>query len=133
MYTMPEINLAVLDAEERDLAEGIVATRGPNAGRLRASKPPVTRTDLGPEAPGSYYHNWRIEGGKTAYIWRMVAFFVSPNPRHHSMPVTADFDLEGKYAERLALTKKLDAIVDKITNAIPMTEWHGVDRWRGLL
>jgi len=39
-------------------------------GKLRASKP---------------------KDGNAAYIWRMVAFSVSTNPKHHCMPMTADF------------------------------------------
>lgn len=40
------------------------------AGELRASKP---------------------KDGNATYVWRMVAFSVSDKPRHHCMPVTADF------------------------------------------
>ena len=29
--------------------------------------------------------------GNAAYVWRMVAFQISSNYRHHCMPVTADF------------------------------------------
>lgn len=29
--------------------------------------------------------------GNAAYVWRMAAFSLSDNPRHHAMPVTADF------------------------------------------
>jgi|GEM_PF-4563203 len=29
--------------------------------------------------------------GNAAYVWRMVAFSLSTNPRHRCMPVTADF------------------------------------------
>lgn len=29
--------------------------------------------------------------GPAAYIWRMVAFIVSPNPQHHCVPAMADF------------------------------------------
>jgi hypothetical protein len=29
--------------------------------------------------------------GNAAYVWRMVAFSLSTNPRHHCMPMTADF------------------------------------------
>lgn len=39
--------------------------------------------------------------GVAAYVWRMVAFIVSPKPEHHCVPVTADFGIEEKdYAHR---------------------------------
>jgi len=129
---MPKLNLeaAGLTPQEYELAKGIIATRGKNKGALRASKPKVERTDLGPESPGSYYHKWQIEGGETAYIWRMVAFYISPKHQHQCMPCTADFDLEASnYQDRMAKAKELDAIVDKIVDTVPKAQWHGVRRW----
>jgi len=132
MTRMPELNLeaAGLTTEEYALAKGIVATRGKNKGCLRASKPKVERTDLGPQEPGSFYHNWHIEGGETAYIWRMVAFFISPKHQHQCMPCTADMDLPGDgFKERKALAEELDEVVDKIVDTVPKHQWHGVRRW----
>ena len=127
---MPIITLDHLTPAERKIAAGIVATRGKNKDRLRASKPKVIRTDLGPKDDGiGYYHNWHIEGGETAYVWRMVAFQVSPKSQHHCMPCTADFDLPGSFSENRALAKELDAIVAKIVDAVPPSEWHGLRRW----
>jgi hypothetical protein len=31
--------------------------------------------------------------GNAAYVWRMVAFSVSTDPKQHCMPMTADFDV----------------------------------------
>lgn len=112
---MPAINLESLmnelTPEEFGLVEPIIATQGKNAGRLRASKP--SKVDR-----------------RSMYIWRLVAFYVSPMRQHQCMPITADFDLPGEnYHERLMLAKQLDEIVDKVTDAIPMSEWHGVKRW----
>jgi len=90
-------------------------------GTLRKSKPRVT------DDPTT---------GRAAYVWRMVAFYVSPMRRHQCMPVTADFDLpaygdDGKWscAAARAMAKTLDALVDEIVNEIPKAEWHGVRRW----
>lgn len=135
--TMPKVDLGVLSESERELAEGIIATRGPNEGRLRASKPPVERKRVdarGPQGGGPYYKKTVIEGGETAYIWRMVAFYVSPKRQHHCMPVTADFDLPADdFDTRRELAERLDDIVDKIVDTVPKEQWYGVARWRGLI
>jgi hypothetical protein len=136
MYTMPKVDLSVLTDEERELAEGIVATRGKNAGRLRASKPPVERKRVyvDVESPGPMYKRLKIEGGETAYIWRMVAFYVSPISQHHCMPVMADCDLPADdFDKRMKLAKELDKIVDKIVDTVPKDQWYGVARWHGLV
>lgn len=109
-----------LSAYDHDLVCRIVG-RG---GRLRSSKP----TD-----------------GESAYIWRMVTFFISSNPQHHCIPVTADFRLPDTYwrgpegnasyyaAKRKARTNELDTIVDKIINKVPKDQWHGVKCWSNAL
>lgn len=132
MYTMPELGLSVLTDEERALAEGIIAVRGKNAGRLRASKPPVERKKVyvNAEGPGPMYKQLRVVGGETAYIWRNVAFYVSPLSRHHSLPVMADMDLPQRgYRERQKRAKELDEIVDKLVDTVPKEQWYGVGRW----
>lgn len=140
MYsTMPKIDLdklrPVLTESEFAIARRIISQQGKNKGLLRASKPPVTKAD-----PLS---------GMAAYVWRMVAFMISPVGQHQCMPVTADWDLpiespsrksfddsDRWYAElsrahdaRRDLAKELDKLVDKIVDSIPKNEWHGVKRW----
>lgn len=112
---MPAIDVAALmntlSRDEFELVEPIIATQGKNSGRLRASK------------PGNV-------DGRSMYIWRLVAFYVSPMRQHQCMPITADFDLPGEnYHDRLMLARELDKIVDKVTDTIPMSEWYGVKRW----
>lgn len=132
---MPEVDLkrlqAELEPEEYSIARRIVARRGKNKGRLRASKPTVNN-ELDPQS------------GKAAYVWRMVAFMASPDPAHSCMPMTADWDLPvsnayigdtvdltGKYAERRALMDEMDKLVDKIVATLPASE--GALSWaRGL-
>lgn len=78
---MPEIQSVIDSAgftnEQLAIANKIVG-RG---GRLRSTKP-------------------KDDGG-AAYVWRMVAFFISPNPQHHCIPIGADFDItDVDYAHR---------------------------------
>jgi len=130
---MPKINLGNLNLSpsELDLVRGIVATKGKNKGCLRASKPKVTRTRV--DNPDSLYgYDVVVDDheGKVAYVWRMVAFYVSPKGQHQCMPVTCDFDLPGSYGpEKRALMVELDRIVDIVANSISKDQWHGVRRW----
>ena len=109
-----QLNLAPREAK---IAQRLIATAGPLKGHLRASKPPVDKSDP--------------DTGIAAYVWRQVVFAVSDERQHQCMPVMDFCDLPGAYrspeyqaAETLA--KELE---DKIVSAIPKQEWHGVKRW----
>jgi len=65
-----------------------------------------------------------------AYVWRMAAFYISANPDHHRMPMSAFFFLPD-HADK-ELVQRLDKLVDKITATVPKTQWHGLMAWRGL-
>lgn len=137
---MPHINLQelkqLLPPDDYNLVVGIVNTRN---GLLRASKPKLPKRIEVPadnEYGTTFVYANDDDGrcGMTAYIWRMVAFYVSPHSRHQCMPCTVDFDLPGEHnKERMALSKSLDDIVDVVVNSVPTEQWYGVKRWKGLL
>jgi len=118
---MPKVNIKningeLLTDEERAIFNIVIKKNN----SIRASKPKV-KDDL---------------TGKSAYVWRMVCFFVSPKGPHQCMPCTATFDLpaydeNGKWCSSIAraMEKELDTLVDKITAGIDKREWHGVRRW----
>ena len=117
--TMPKIDLTVTSLTGRDLE---IALGCLNKGALRASKP--------------------ISDGESKYVWRHVAFSVSPNAKHQCMPMSADFDLPEQYwdrevenyhEKRRARIKELDLIVDAMVKAVPPSQWYGVSRWRRAL
>lgn len=138
---LPKIDLptlkTLLSPDDYDLVVGIVSTRGKNKGCLRASKPPITYTQNRRMCPildkMRTFTDPDPEQGKTAYIWRMVAFYVSPIPAHQCMPMTADFDVPGTWSEKQDLLAHLDSIVDVIVDTIPKTQWSGVRRWAKVL
>ena len=120
-----------LSADDFAIYQGIISTQGKNKGCLRAAKPKVTD----------------LQSAKVAYVWRMVAFQVSPIGQHHCLPFGADFDLRTEYfvpgipaygqpgyreltdqawALRGALLKELDALADKIAKGVPAI---GIMRW----
>ena len=78
--------------------------------------------------------------GHGDYVWRMLAFFLSPLPIHHHLPMNAPFYAgtaeDGTLLNHdvwTQLQKALDVIVDEIMAVIPKKDWHGVQRWQGLL
>lgn len=98
--------------------------------QLRATKPKIEYSVY--TKNGLKYREPTYETGIAAYVWRMVAFMASPKGQHHCMPMCATFDLPTKdltYDQRRDLEKKWLAFADKIVNAIPKTQWHGVKRW----
>lgn len=97
--------------------------------RLRASKPPVPTHKVPSEKYGHTYEPINPDQGRAAYIWRMVAFQISPNPKHQCVPVCADFDLPGDFDSRRQESRYCDCIVNEIVNAVPKNQWHGVIRW----
>lgn len=113
VHNMPVIDLTKFDvnSDAFKYASNISTTRN-GANRLRASKPKVN------------------DNGHSEYVWRNVAFSVSPVRAHQCMPVTADFAIKGlSFDDRRAVTKYLDTIVDEIVNSIPKSQWSGVMRW----
>lgn len=87
-----------------------------NGKGLRSSKPKVD--------------NSKPNTGRSAYVWRMVAFQVSKNPVHHCMPCTAEFSLcDSDWEIRKEVLKELDFIVENIVSLIPKEQWYGVKRW----
>ena len=106
--TMPTINLddAFMNDLERALAEQIIKKDG----KLYASKP-------------------KKASGEAKYLWRMVAFAVSPKPQHQCLPVTADFDLEGSWSENRELAKGLDDLAQRIEETVPIFKRYGVMNW----
>lgn len=126
-YSLPALDIEALALSEADkvIARGILSTRGESKGLLRTSKPKIAYTKAG------HRHVPDMAQGCTAYVWRHVAFNLSPVPQHQCMPCTADFSLPVAWGtpEYKALVARLDAIVDVIVNSVPKSEWHGVRRW----
>lgn len=131
---MPQIDLnklgEILTASEFELAQGIVSTRGKNKGCLRASKPKVEMHVSGKDKYGLDEYQPDPIQGKTAFLWRHVAFSISPLSPHHCMPVMDFCDLPGHYGpEMRELEKELMNLADKIIKTVDVSQWHGVKRW----
>ena len=127
---MPHIDLskANLTDEELELAKGIINAR---TGQLRASKPKVERYYTGTRDRYGREEIDTTDTGKTAYIWRMVAFYVSPRRTHQCMPVMAFCDIPGSVMDegRKALEAHLDDIAKRIADTVPATQWHSLRVW----
>lgn len=88
---------------------------------LRATKPKTVDNDT----------------GRAAYIWRYVAFCVSPKSIHHCLPMMAFCYLSNEDFKVAQDDKKfydeLHAIVNEIVDSFPKESWHGVRRWGTVL
>ena len=110
--TMPTVYTDTIPMTEEELV--IVQAILRSDGTLRASKP----------------QHKDVQGGRAAYVWRMVAFQVSPHPRHHCLPMAAEFDLKDEdWDNRREVIKQLDNLVKRVVDAVPMQGWHGIHRW----
>lgn len=127
--------------QERAIVCGIVNSR---TGELRASKPKIAKMVLTVNPNPRYdwdathldYANDEDKAqGIVAYVWRMVAFFLSDNPQHHCMPVMAEFDLPQSYqgADRKQICDTADDLVKRIVDSVPPRQWHGVHSWHRAL
>lgn len=134
----PTINLNDLrdrlTDEQFDIARRIVNT---STGQLRASKPKLARklevANDGRQRYGKTMFIYPTQDdkaqGDAAYVWRMVAFFASPNHQHQCMPCTAEFDICDSWGDTRKRAKELDALVDVITSTIPLRKQYGAVRW----
>lgn len=116
---MPRIDLdkiqVTVTEKGLEIAKGMVNSR---TGCLRASKPKVERHFAGFNEYGSKKYEPDYQQGCTAYVWRMVTFYINPKQQHQCIPCTAEFDLPGSSEESRELAKELDELVDKIVDSI---------------
>lgn len=134
---MPKIDLEALEAkltaEEFGIVKGIVNTK---TGELRASKPSLPKkVKVASDNAYGYTYEYKDAAdatkGMTAYVWRMVAFSISPVAQHQCMPCMAFCDLPGTASreERIALEKRMDALAEVVVRSVPITHQHGTLRW----
>lgn len=118
-----------------DLGYSMLADRICNGNNLRASKPPIDFTFVRVEDSSKfmgYHHEYRNaehrKQAEAAYIWRMLAFYISPKSQHKCLPVMAEYDLANSDE-----TKALDKIVEDILNVLPKSYILGtLLTWGGL-
>ena len=77
--------------------------------------------------------------GWSKYVWRMLVFSLSEDPKHHCVPMTADNGIHDEYRKSMSFedrwakvredVKELDAVVDRVMKVVPVKEWHGILRW----
>lgn len=79
---------------------------------------------------GSLYASKPMKAsGEGKYLWRMVAFGISPNRKHHCIPVTADFDIDGDFDQRRKQAEALDELADRVEKSVPVQQRYGTMAW----
>jgi hypothetical protein len=111
MQKMPIIDTTKIIADDVEME---IINECINRGRLRATKPP--------------------KKGDAAYVWRMAAFYLSPNRNHQCFPITAQFYVadiwwESRRSELNTHLGWLNSVADKIVNSVPRNDQYGVNRW----
>jgi len=61
----------------------------------------------------------------------MVAFYLSTVDRHQTQPFWA-FMFLPEVEDLKILVLRLNFLVDKILQTVPIKEWHSVNRWKGM-
>ena len=67
----------------------------------------------------------------STYIWRMVAFYLSTVETHQTQPFWAFMYLPD-VEDLKSLIERLNFLVNKIIQTVPIKDWHGVNRWKGM-
>ena len=110
MKQMPRIDS---DKVSSPFAKRLVPLITTSEGTLR-----TTRPDILPDFPLS---------GHAAYVWRMIAFHISPISQHHCLPMAAPFYIQEEDIHKLV--EFLDTIVDEILEQFPPSSWQGIMAW----
>ena len=105
---MPIINLDNVELTQEEIALAVQILK--KNGSLYASKPGKAN-------------------GEAKYLWRMVAFGISPVRQHHCIPVMAEFDLDGTPQEVRIRSKELDELAIRLERAVPVEERYGTLSW----
>lgn len=68
------------------------------------------------------------------YIWRMTAFYLSKIETHQTQPFWAFMYLPNDLPDEdfKILVERLNFLVNKIIQTVPVSEWYGVNRWRSM-
>lgn len=117
-------SLSLTDYEQK-IAQALINTK---TNELRVSKPTLpnkVQVECVESFTGHTYV-YKDEAdklkGETAYVWRMLAFFVGIDPH---LPCTAYFYLDGPTKQADARAKELDVLVDKLLSSyLRMNYWE---------
>lgn len=129
---MPAVDwnkLESLTDDQREIVERFVKKNG----QIRKSKPPTVKQTRIKDASQrfgyrfDYTNDEDARQGIAAYVWRHVVFAVSPEPKHHCMPVLDFCYLP--FGDNAEWHEKLQPIIDAVVDAVPRDQWHGIRRW----
>ena len=144
---MIELDLSICNLTPLEMSIAKVAIKGEKEiGFLRASKPKEQKKTVIDESyksateseyiikhpqPNLYATEEERIKALGCYVWRELAFIMSPIAAHHCMPVCNDFNLEYKYSDprRKEQYNFCNGIVNKIFKTVKKESCYGLKRW----
>lgn len=154
MNNMPMIDLTKCNLTPLEMTIAKIAIKGEKeVGQLRATKPKAQKQTVYSEpiyseenkhlynhvskykSPNSYATEEERIKAFGCYVWRELAFIMSPISAHHCMPVCNDFNLEYSHYDvrRKEQVTMLNNIVDKIYKSVSPHLLHGLRRWKNVM
>ena len=106
----------------------------PRTGALRATRPPIPKHAV-PGVWGTPRLEPDSDAAQAAYVWRWIAFALSPRPADQALPATAFDTLPVPGVDvgaRWALAAHLDEIVKQVIALAPVEARPGLTAWAHL-
>jgi hypothetical protein len=132
---MPKLDINKVPEKYHPWVEPLIVTRGKTKGRIRTQKPKVPARVKVEDTTAMFGHRYVFENdegrilGESAYVWRMVTFYLCQFRPYVSMPWCADMDVVGYGAERRSRCAELDVIVNAVLEQYPVSQQKGLLRW----
>jgi hypothetical protein len=127
---LAKIDLGSLGLPAADLAW---LARTLAAGRLRPSPPAVPTAEAGRYgSTGRAFRAPEPGAARAYYVWRLLAFYLSPDPNHQGEPDAHARFIALPPADKAAELARLDGIARRILAAVPRAEWHAFNRRQAL-
>jgi hypothetical protein len=119
-----------LDAAGLDLAQRRVAELTLKGGRLRPRMPPLRWYEARDSESGAAVRVTHPDDALAFYLWRILAWYLSPDPMLQGTPERPGRFLPGGRAQRERALAAMELVARKILAGVPRGDWHAYNRRR---